>query len=431
MAAIELKAAPRPAAFGAGVVWLLALAIFINYVDRGNLATAAPLMKDELHLSASQIGLLLSVFYWTYVPGQILAGWIAEAINPYRTYALGLALWSLSTALTGVASGFSMLIALRLLLGLGESVAFPCSSKLIAQHLPQHRLGVANGLVAMGLSLGPAVGTFAGGLLMAKLSWRPVFLIFGLASLAWLWPWLAATRHLSAADDAPKADQAPPFREMLAKRQAWGAGLGHFCNNYAFYFVVSWLPLYLVKQRGFTVAQMAELGGLIYVVYAASSMATGWLSDRWMASGASSTRVRMTAVVAGHLLTAATMVGCMLGSGPVVIASLLLAGVAFGFIGPSLYAIGQTLGGPRGGGKWIGFQNCLGNIAGIVGPIITGALVDRTGDFSLAFGVAGAIAMVGVFAWTVLVGRIVLLDWTGAGSGVGAAPLGTAVQPSQ
>ena len=140
MAAIGIKAAPRPVAFGNGVVVLLALAIFINYVDRGNLATAAPLMKDELHLSASKFGLLLSAFFWTYVPGQIVAGWLVEKFNAYRTYALGLALWSISTALTGVASGFSMLIALRLLLGVGESVAFPCSSQLIAQHLPQHAI---------------------------------------------------------------------------------------------------------------------------------------------------------------------------------------------------------------------------------------------------------------------------------------------------
>lgn len=412
MAAIDIKAGPRSAAFGGGVVALLALAIFINYVDRGNLATAAPLMKDELHLSASQIGLLLSVFFWTYVPAQILAGWLAEKINPYRTYAIGLALWSAATLFTGLASSFAILIALRLLLGLGESVAFPCSSKLIAQHLPQHRLGAANGLVAMGLSLGPAVGTFVGGLLMAQMSWRPVFLIFGLISLLWLWPWLVVTRDLSRADDAPKVDTAPPFRAILARRDAWGAGLGHFSNNYTFYFVVSWLPLYLVKTRGFSVAEMAELGGLIYVVYAASSMLTGWLSDRWLQTGASVTVVRKSIVIAGHTLTAAAMLGCMLGSAPVAIASLFLAGVAFGFNSPCLYAIGQTLAGPRGGGKWIGFQNCIGNVAGIVAPIITGAVVDRTGEFTWAFAVAGAVSLAGVACWAWMVGKLTPIDWS-------------------
>ncbi|WP_293379371.1 MFS transporter [Phenylobacterium sp.] len=412
--AADVKAGPRPVSFGMGVVGLLALAMFINYVDRGNLATAAPLMKDELRLSASQLGLLLSVFYWTYVPGQLLAGWLAEKINPYRAYALGLAMWSLSTALTGVASGFSMLIVLRLLLGLGESTAFPCSSKLIAQHMPQHRLGIANGLVSMGLSLGPAFGTLAGGLLMAKTGWRPVFLLFGLASLLWLWPWLSATRRLSAAADEPKRDLAPSFLAIMGRREAWGAGLGHFCNNYAFYFVISWLPLYLVKSRGFTVSQMAELGGAIYVIYAAASIGTGWISDRWMAAGGSSNRVRKTVVIAGHALTAAAMAGCMLGTAPVAIASLFLAAVGFGLISPSLYAIGQTLAGPRGGGNWIAFQNALGNVAGIVAPIVTGAVVDRTGQFTWAFAVAGLAAVGGVLSWGFVVRKIAPLAWPGA-----------------
>jgi MFS family permease len=411
VAAIGIKAAPRPAIFGDGIVMLLALAIFINYVDRGNLATAAPLMKDELHLSASQIGLLLSVFYWTYVPGQIVAGWMVEKINPYRTYALGLTLWSVATALTGVSSGFSMLIALRLLLGIGESVAFPCSSQLIAQHLPQHRMGMANGLVAMGLSLGPAFGIFAGGLFMARFGWHNLFLVFGLTSLLWLWPWLASTRSLSKADDEPKDDRAPPFRAILARREAWGAGIGHFCNNYAFYFVISWLPLYLVKTRGLTVPQMAELGGLIYVVYAASSIVTGWLSDRWLAAGGSATLVRKATVISGHLLTALAMLGCMIGSAPVAIASLFLAGVAFGFNSPVLYSIGQTLGGPRGGGKWIAFQNCIGNLAGIVAPIVTGAVVDRTGQFTWAFAVAGLIAVAGAASWATMIRKVAPITW--------------------
>src|SRR5882672_8890809 len=157
----------RVSAIGPTVVPLLAVAIFINYVDRGNLATAAPLIKDQLQLSSTQIGLLLSAFFWSYVPAQILAGWLAERINPYRTLALGLALWSIATAASGITSGFNTLIALRILLGLGESAAFPCSSKLLAHHLALDRLGGANGLLAAGQALGPAFGTFVGGMLIA------------------------------------------------------------------------------------------------------------------------------------------------------------------------------------------------------------------------------------------------------------------------
>src|SRR5581483_8945167 len=257
-------------AIGPAVVPLIAVVIFINYVDRGNLATAAPLMKDELGLSSTQIGVLLSAFFWSYVPAQILAGWLAERINPYRTLALGLALWSIATALSGVATGFAMLIGLRLLLGLGESAAFPCSSKLLAQHLPSHRLGGANGLIGVGMALGPTLGTFGGGLLIAQIGWRSVFILFGLCSLLWLVPWYAATRSVSDQINVQSVDTGPSLAEIMKRREVWGASLGQFCGNYAFYFVISWLPLYLVKARGLSVEHMAELGGLIYLVYAIS-----------------------------------------------------------------------------------------------------------------------------------------------------------------
>jgi len=405
-------ALPKSVGLGVGVVPLLALAVFINYVDRGNLATAAPLIKDQLKLSAAQIGILISAFSWTYTPSQILAGWLSERINAYRTLALGLAIWSAATALTGVVSGFWALVVLRLLLGLGESAAFPCSSKLIAQHLPQHRMGAANGLIGVGLALGPALGTFAGGKLMAIAGWRPVFLGFGLISLLWLVPWLTVTRSASAAPEPHDHGEAPSYRAILAKREAWGAGLGHFANNYAFYFVISWLPLYLVKARGFSVGQMAEIGGMIYLVYAASCLIVGRLTDFLILRGVDSSHVRKGACIISHVVVAASLLVCAIGSSNVSIASLFVAGAAFGLNTSTMYAVGQILGGERGGGKWIGLQNCMGNVAGIVGPIITGLVIDQTGAFYWAFIIAAAISIAGVAGWTLLIRRIELLDWT-------------------
>jgi MFS family permease len=396
---------------GKGVVALLALCIFINYVDRGNLATAAPLMRDELGLSNTQIGILLSAFFWTYVPGQILSGWLAEKINAYRTLALGLAIWSAATAATGLVSGFSALIALRLLLGVGESAAFPCSSKLLAQHLPRHRLGGANGLIAMGLALGPAFGTYGGGTLMAHVGWRPVFLVFGLASMLWLVPWLFATREASLRTRAESDTDVPSFVAIMKQRSAWGTYLGHFSINYVFYFVISWLPLYLVKARGFSVGEMAEIGGVIYVIYAASAQVTGWLSDRWMRAGASDTRVRKAFLITSHIGSAACMLICI-GSNPAMsVAGLLLAGIFFGFGTASIYAVGQTLAGPKTGGKWVALQNCAGNLAGIVAPLVTGFVVDRTGEFALAFLVAAVVGLAGATGWGLVIRRVEPVRW--------------------
>ena len=416
MAAIEAAgAAPRRAALGGGVVFLLALAVFINYVDRGNLATAGPVMKDQLGLSATELGLLLSMFYWTYTPGQILAGWLGERINAYRALALGLGLWALATVLTGFATGFAMLIGLRLLLGLGESAIFPCSSKLLGQHLPPDRNSHANALIGVGLALGPAFGTYFGGLLLGPLGWRGLFIAFGLASLLWLVPWLLATRQLSAQADAePPADGVPGFLEILSRRAAWGACLGHFCNNYAFYFVVSWLPTYLVKAQGFSTARMAEAGGMVYLIYAASSLVTGWASDRWLKAGASPNQVRKTFSVASHLVAAAALLVCAVGDSTTALIALDVAAVAFGFNVATIYATGQTLAGPKTAGKWIAVQNCAGNVAGPIAPLVTGVIVDRTGGFTLAFVVAGAITLAGVVAWGVVIRKIEPLAWRGA-----------------
>lgn len=398
---------------GRWIVPLLGLAIFINYVDRGNLATAAPLMKDELGLTATQFGILVSAFFWTYTPGQVLAGWLGERLNPYRTLALGLAVWAIATALTGVASGFAAILALRLLLGLGETAAFPCSSKIIAQNVPPEKLGGANAIVSLGLSIGPAFGTLAGGLLMASVGWRPAFILFGLVSLLWLIPWALATRQHAAPRLAdPSAEAAPPFAAILARRELWGASLGHFSVNYGFYFVVSWLPIYLVKVQGFSMSKMAGIGALIYLSYAAGALLGGHLTDRWIAAGATPNRARKTLMVVCHALAAASFAACAVGSAQIAIASLFVAGIAFGATSPNIFAIGQTLAGPPAAGKWIGVQNCFGNIAGIVGPIITGFLVDSTGGFSTAFAVAAGVALLGMLGWGVIIPRIAMVGWS-------------------
>jgi MFS family permease len=394
------------------VVPLLAIAVFINYVDRGNLATAAPLMKDALGLSASQIGILLSAFYWTYVPGQLLAGFLAERFDAYRTLALGLAIWAVATAVTGLASTFAVLIALRLLLGLGESAAFPCSSKLLAQHLPCHSLGRANGLISVGLALGPAFGTFAGGMLMAQYGWRALFIVLGLISLSWLVPWFAVTRIGQAELKHADPRSGPGVGAILLHPALWAAGFGHFSSNYAFYFVIFWLPLYLVKVHGFTVPQMATLAGMIYLVYAASASLVGWFSDRLIASGQSVNRVRKVAIIASHVGVALAMLGCAFGNTSTCIASLFVAGVFFGPGSAMVFTIGQTLAGPQAAGRWIGVQNCVGNLSGIIGPIVTGFVVDKMGGFFWAFAISCAVTLAGIFFWGIGVGRIEPVAWT-------------------
>ena len=397
--------------FGWGVVGLIGLAVFINYVDRGNLATATPLMKTELRLTTTQIGLLIAAFSWSYTPSHLLAGWLAGKINPYRTLALGLGVWSLATAATGLAGGFYALIALRLALGVGESVAFPASSALLARHLPPSQLGRANALLGLGLSLGPAFGTFFGGKLIVALGWREVFILFGLASLLWLWPWLARTRRIPPPPEEELRHGGPSYMAVMRHREAWGAALGHFSGNYLFYFVLSWMPLYLVKARGYSMGEMAGLGGLIYLAYAASIFTSGWLTDLAIGRGVAVNTVRKTAALAAHIVAPAGLLLCALGDTRMAVIGLFVSGIGQGFNTAGIFAIGQTLAGPRAGGKWMGFQNAAGNSAGMIGPIITGMVVDATGQFFWAFIIAAAVGLLGAVGWGLIIPRVAPVTW--------------------
>jgi MFS family permease len=398
--------------FGNRIVWLLALMVLINYVDRGNLSTAAPLIRDQIRLTNSQLGILLSAFFWTYVPFQPLVGWLAEKFNAYQVLTVSLIIWSVATALTGLSHGFMMLLGLRLLLGLGECAAFPCISRLFGQHLPAHRKGFANGLVAMGIALGPAFGIFFGGQIMAHQGWRLTFVLFGAISLLWLIPWLLATRTLSReASETRHAEDEPTFGELLSKRALWGTTLGHMFGLYAFYFVITWLPTYLVKAQDLSIRGMTVIGGEIYLVYAASCLITGWVTDRLIERGVSATWARKTFLVAGPLIVCASMAAAALGDTRSAIAGLFAAGTAFGFSTPNIYAVAQSLAGPRASGKWVGYMNGVANLSGIISPMVTGFLVDATGNFYSAFAVAAAISVLSALAWGVLVWRVEEVPW--------------------
>lgn len=313
--------------------------------------------------------------------------------------------------LTGLAGGFAALVALRLFLGLGESAAFPCMSKLLAQNVAPSALGVANGFMHAGLSFGPAVGTLAGGLLIAHFGWRAMFVLFGALALLWLWPWVSQAQRAPAVVHLDERVTPPSFLHLLSLREMWGAIIGHFASNYVLYFVLSWLPLYLVKGRGFSIVQMAEVGAVIYCISGCSSIAVGWLSDRWIAAGATLNTARKTGVVASHILTALCLAGVAAGNHATVVACLLVSGVCLGANGASFWPISQTLAGPAAAARWVGLQNAMANCAGIVAPLVTGVIVDRTGSFADAFFIASSMAFVGVVGWGLIVRRVEPIRW--------------------
>lgn len=393
-----------------GALVLLVVSVAINYVDRGNLSIAAPVLQDELGISPTQLGILLSSFFWTYSTFQVVSGWLVDRFDVNWVIAAGFLLWSAATAATGFIHSFAMLIALRLLLGIGESVAYPCYSKILACHFAEHQRGLANSLIDAGTKCGPALGTLAGGLLMARFGWRPFFMILGLGSLVWLplwFKWMPRSRGVAAQNPG----QAPNMADILSRRAAWATFAGHFCGNYFWYFLLTWLPFYLVRERHLSMIQMASIGSFAYLVTASATTVTGWLSDRAIVGGATPDRVRKTCTGFGlgfaTLVIGVTAVPDRTAS----ILLLLVSCISYGIFASSHWAITQTLAGPLAAGKWSGFQNFIANLAGVAAPTLTGFIVTATGHFFGAFAVSAAVALGGAMIYTFCIGPIEPLEW--------------------
>ncbi len=394
------------------ILILLALSGAINYIDRTTLSVAATNIQSELGLTNTQLGSLQSAFFATYAFSQVsfAAGWVAGRFPTGWVLAIGFFLWSGATAATGVATAFTMIFALRLLLGMGESVSYPCYSRILASEYPEHHRGFANALIDAGTKAGPAMGILIGGLLVGGIGWRPFFFVLGGGCMLWLVPWLVWMPRGGAAA-RKEAHGTPPIREILSQRSAWFTAFGLFCGNYYWYFLITWLPAYLEKERHFPKEKMALFGWLPFLAIAISCVVSGWLSDRLIAAGRSAAKVRKAFAGTGLALATILLPVTFIQDTNAAMLLLVAACLAFGIYTSNLFAITQTLAGPRAAGKWTSFQNGFGNFAGVLAPWLTGVVVDRTGHFAVAFVVAAGFALCGSLNFVAGVGPMREVVW--------------------
>jgi ACS family D-galactonate transporter-like MFS transporter len=412
-----MNAGPNPNASDTGasralrvMVALMVVSVTINYIDRGSLSMAAPLLVVDMAIPPARLGWLLAAFFWPYALLQVASGWLVDRYEVKWVMAVGFFLWSLATAATGLAHSFGVLLMLRLFLGVGESVAYPCYSKIIAAHFSENQRGLVNGLIDAGTKVGPALGSLAGGMLMARFGWRPVFIALGLGGLLWLPAWF---KWMPRGHDAARTgtNNGPGFREIISHRAAWATFTGHFCGNYFWYFLLTWLPFYLVRERGFSMDTMAMVSATAYCVTAVATTVTGWLADLAIAAGSTPTRIRKACAACG-LAFATLVVGVVfVRSSAGAMAFLMFSCLSYGVFASSHWAIPQTIAGPSAAGKWTGLQNGIANMAGVAAPAITGLVVEKTGHFFWAFAASAGVVMTGALAYAFLLGPVEPLLW--------------------
>lgn len=379
---------------------LLGVAVFFNYIDRGAIGIAAPLMTTELKLGPEAFGIILSAFFWVYAPFQLIVGWLVDRFSVYKLMAAGVLLWAVATLSMGLAGGFMSLLLLRILLGIGETVAFPGASKIIARRVPPERRGMANAALALGIALGPAVGTLAGGLILASYGWRAIFVAFGIVTLLWLVPWQLTVRG-EPADEGAVREPSVPIRALLSKWPLWSMSIAHVASNYVFYFLLGWLPLFLTKSRGLPIAEMTWIATLGFAAQAVAALTFGYISDRWTRRGHSEPAVRRLMMIGGQLVAAGAVFALAYADTNAMLTLVLcIAGVATGALSLNTYAVAQMFSGPRAAGTWVGVQNAIGNLSGIFGPILTGVIVQNAG-YTTACVVTSVIAALGALWWVV------------------------------
>ena len=404
---------------------LLGAGVLINYFDRISLSVAGPQLQTTLGLSAPQLGLLFSAFFWTYALSQIPAGMILDRWGVTRVGRWSACLWGVASALTAIASGFVGIFAARALLGLAEAPSFPANSKATGYWFPRKERASSTALFDAAAKFSNVVGVPLVALAVVNLGWRWGFGLVSAFSFAYFAAFygfyrdpsahakLSATErdYIAAGGATPEgqlsASPAGMLRHLLRSRKVWGLSIGFAAYGYCFYLFLTWLPGYLVQTMHMSILKSATFAAIPWMCATISDLLVGgWLIDHLIARGYDETRVRKTVLLAG-MFGGLAVFGATTTTDPVkaiIWISVALSGLAaaapVGWSLPSLIA-------PRGGvGTVGGIMNFANNLMGAVAPIITGMIVGKTQSFANAFLVAGVVLLVGIAAFVFLLGRI-------------------------
>lgn len=386
------------------VVVLLFFGMVISYMDRGNMSIAAvPLMRD-FRFSAAQMGLLMSMFFWTYAAFQVPAGYLIDRYGIRFIYAAGFLVWCVATASMGLANSFGELAALRLLLGLGEAISPLASMAFIKQNFKESEQGLPTAIYVSGLTLGPAIGALVGASLLDSFGWRYMFVVTGLVGCVWLLPWLLLVPgRTNSPVRTSNTVATPSLRNFLSTPVAWGLAGSVFFYSYYWYFFLSWVPTYLVIKHampnlkmGFTMA--APLAGM-----AAVNLCAGVIADSVIRKKGSPMRVRKWFVCVGFFAASSLVTLAWVENGgpvlPILLSSLMGVGIGAG----NYWALSQGAVPAELIGRALGFQNMVAQIAGAAAPLITGFLLGTEQDFRTGIVVAGVCPLIAALLLILLV----------------------------
>jgi sugar phosphate permease len=382
------------------VVVLLCVMYFISYFDRNNIATAGPSIIKEFDLTSTQFGLAASVFSIFYAVLQIFGGWIGEKVGPRRGLLILGLLWGVSTLFTGLAVGLVSLLIARAVLGFSESATFPTATQAMSRWVPPDRNGLVQGIVHSASRLGTAVAPIVVAALIVASGWRSSFIYIGILSMLWALVWFAMFRdrpkdvkgitakELSEVPPIPKAADRPPVPWRRLIRTILPVTLVDFGYGWVAWVFFTWIPTLLATTYHQNVANYGLLTSLVLVGGVVGDTLGGFVSDRILRRTLNPGLARRTLLLIGFI-------GSLLCLTPLIFTpplNIAVIALAFSFFfleltNAQLWAIPMDVA-PTWSGTASGMMNTGFAVAGIVSPIVVGALVDATGGFAFPFGIS-------------------------------------------
>lgn len=391
------------------VLLLLAVGVLIAFVDRTSIsaALADPGFKTHFALSDTDRGLIGAMFFWSYGLVQIPMGWLVDRYGVKLPYTICFALWCLATAATGLISTLMGLILMRIIVGAAEAIVMPASYRWIRNNFHEGQSGTAVGIFTMGNKFGPAIGAPVASWLIVNYDWRLMFILTGVIGLVWLVPWIALVRS-----DLPRGEEkaavrraaaSVSFASILKSPVVWGAMIVNFCYGYFTFYCMTWMPAYLVEQRGLSLQQSGLYTFFSFAGIAIVAVIAGWSADKLIARGADAVFVRKAFVIAGFIGACTVLLGARADSLGMAlfwnVFSLSFLGLA---TANNLALCRLTLIPKPAIGLVTGVQQVATSLAGGVAASLSGWLLHSSGSYELPMFVIFVFLLIGAAACWIL-----------------------------
>jgi ACS family D-galactonate transporter-like MFS transporter len=395
------------------IVLLLLVAIVINYTDRVNLSYAAPMFMKQFHMGHAGMGIVLSAFLWTYFLVQIPMGLALDRLGVRWLYGAAAVVWGGATMLTATATGLGSLVGWRVLLGVGEGPAFPATTKVMGIWVADQERGLAASIAGVaGIPIGVFISSPFIGWLLAAYGWHSIFIVTGSVALLWAIVWVIYYRN---PEDHPGANEVErrflveniakisrtdtveraSWKQLLSNRNVLGLSLGHAAMLFNLYFLLSWLPTYLIEQRHLSTLHTGIYGSIPWLFGLLGVIVGGRGSDILIKRGWPIIKARKVFLVLGMLLAMSCLLSTFVASLTAAIAYLSLAVFGIFLTNSVVWAANAEVSPLRQGGVVAAIENCFGNVGGLLAPVIVGFLLQATGSWAVPMAAAAVVALVG------------------------------------